>query len=168
MNRTVNCITVNTDASFHPNYKTAGYAFYIICDFFKIQKGGNFKRKITSAKMAETFCIGNALATLLAQKELPSTMLIIVNCDCKFAMHEIQNRTSQSGTLVASYAKKLKKRMPRGCVVDYRYVKAHNGSPDSRSWVNEWCDTEAKKWQRKATASVMEKRGETHWTKSNN
>ena len=29
--------------------------------------------------------------------------------------------------------------------VEFRHVKAHSGINDSRSYVNEWCDAEAKK-----------------------
>ena len=37
------CITINTDASFHPTQKVGGYAFHIVCDHFRIKKGGKFK-----------------------------------------------------------------------------------------------------------------------------
>lgn len=30
--KVVTCITINTDASFHPKYKVGGFAFYIVCD----------------------------------------------------------------------------------------------------------------------------------------
>jgi len=31
---------------------------------------------------------------------------------------------------------------------EFRHVKAHSGKNDARSFVNEWCDKEAKKWMR--------------------
>lgn len=30
----------------------------------------------------------------------------------------------------------------------YRHVKAHTSIKDSRTWVNNWCDKEAKKWMK--------------------
>ena len=36
---------------------------------------------------------------------------------------------------------------------EFRYVKAHNGTPDKRSYVNDWCDRQCKlqfeKWYNK-------------------
>ena len=80
----VSCITINTDASFNSKHKIGGYAFYIVCDLFKIQKGGTFKKHPKTALEAEMMCMANALYTLLVQKELPSTKWIIINSDCLF------------------------------------------------------------------------------------
>lgn len=62
---TMKYITINTDASYDINGTNAGgYAFYIICDLFKIQKGGMFKNNPKSSLDAEVMAIGNAVATL--------------------------------------------------------------------------------------------------------
>ena len=51
----VNCITINTDASFDCQKKVGGYAFYIISDVFKIKKSGMFKKQPSTAMDAEMF-----------------------------------------------------------------------------------------------------------------
>lgn len=58
----------------------------------------------------------------------------------------------KSGKVVA---KKLRKVRERTGFPDYemRHVKAHNGTPDARSWVNDWCDKEAKKMMRVAASA---------------
>ena len=35
---------------------------------------------------------------------------------------------------------------------EFRHVKAHNGVPDARSFINDWCDKEARKWMRQAVS----------------
>ena len=149
----VNCITINTDASFSPQHKVGGYAFYIICDLFKIQKGGMFKKQPKTAMEAELMCMANALHTLSTQKELPSTKWIIINSDCLFSFQHIKRKSqNELGKFVAEKLKEVRHKMSLNNVImpqfEFRHVKAHNGTNDARSFVNDWCDKEAKKWMR--------------------
>ena len=150
----INCITINTDASFNYKWKVGGYAFYIICDLFKIQKGGMFKVRPSNPMEAEMMCMANALTTLLHQKELPSVKLIVINSDCLFSFDKISLKKDGVGKTVAQILKKVRKEMAwKGVVMpefDFRHVKAHTKNKDARSMVNGWCDKEAKKWMRKA------------------
>lgn len=159
----VRCITINTDASFNIRDRVGGYAFYIICDLFRIKKGGLFKVQPKSAQEAEMMCMANALYTILLQKELPETNLIIVNSDCLFSFHKIGLKKDGVGKTVAKILKEVRhKTSLRGVVMpkfEFRHVKAHSGKNDARSIVNEWCDQEAKKWMRLA---VKNKKSENH------
>jgi ribonuclease HI len=147
-------ITVNTDASFCPKTKASGYAFYIICDEFKITKGGEFRKDAKNPELAEVMCIGNALATLLAQKTTTKVNYLIINTDCLNAINNIQRGKGiykQVRTLKHKVYQKFNVRR-----IEFRHVKAHNGSPDARSYVNEWCDQEAKKWMRKRRTKKLQ------------
>lgn len=141
-------ITINTDASFYQEYQVGGYAFWIKCDLFKIQKGGHLKSPILNSTEAEIKCIGNAIATLLAQKELPTANFLIINTDAKFAINEIKHQQSLLGKQVHSLWQQLIFRLQTK-KNEFRHVKAHSGKNDTRSYVNEWCDQEAKKWAKK-------------------
>lgn len=156
MESKVTCITINTDASFHPIHKVGGYAFYIVCDLFKIQKGGKFKKHPKTPQEAEIMCIGNAIATLLAQKELPKAEWLIINGDCKFGMDKIKREEDKLSKQVNQLRQKLIARLGSS-KNKFRHVKAHNGTPDARSWVNDWCDKEAKKWMRISLAEKLSK-----------
>lgn len=147
--KNVNCITINTDASFHPDKKIGGYAFYIICNLFKIQKAGKFKKHPKTAEEAEIMCIGNAIATLLAQKELPASTWLIINNDCQHGMNRIKKQETTLSKEVFKLWSKLITRIGSKKNL-FRYVKAHNGTPDARSYINDWCDKEAKKYMRLA------------------
>lgn len=142
------CITINTDASFHPTLKVGGYAFYIICDLFKITKGGMFKNHPKTPEEAEIMCIGNALATLLAQKELPEAKWLIINSDCQRGMEKIKRSSTPLGKQVQGLWQQLIRRLGSS-KNKFRYVEAHQrGQLDKRSFVNDWCDKEAKKYMK--------------------
>jgi len=72
-------ITINTDASFCQKTGAGAYAFYIVCDLFKIKKSGVFKENPLNPMDAEMKCIANAVATLNAQKELPKISWFLIN-----------------------------------------------------------------------------------------
>ena len=150
MQNKLSCLTINTDASFHPEQKVGGYAFYIICDLFKIEKAGKFKANPKSSIDAEMKCFGNTIATILAQKELPKIKKIVFNTDCLNGVACVTNKKNKSKDeqLIVSLINNLKSRTH--CRdFEFRHVKAHNGTADSRSWVNDKLDKEAKKWMRK-------------------
>jgi len=125
----VPCITINTDASFHNEMKVGGYAFSIVCNLFRIKKGGRFKAKPKTSEEAEIMCIGNAIATLLAQKELPQTKWLVINTDCEQGIKKIQ----QGSTPLALQVKKLHSRLItklHSSRNQFRHVKAHSGEQD--------------------------------------
>ena len=151
--KNIKCITINTDASFHPVHGVGGYAFYIVCDLFKIQKGGMFKVAPKNAQEAELMCMANALHTLLNTKELPSTRLIVINSDALYSFAKIGLKKQGVGQVVAKFLKSVRFKMQdRNTLPEFsiRHVKAHVEIKDARSWVNDWCDKEAKKWMREA------------------
>lgn len=149
-------ITINTDASYYNEHKIGGYAFWIVCDLFKITNGGKFKREIYGPSEAETYCIGNAIARLLAQKELPEVEFLIINTDSKTSIRDIRQQRSEAGKTVNKLWRELLQRL-KPKVHQFRHIKAHSGKNDARSYVNEWCDREAKRWARIAIKEKLTK-----------
>lgn len=145
----VNTITINTDASFSPQTNIGGYAFYIVCDHFKVRKSGKFKNKPKNSLDAEIMAIGNAFHHLLNRNDLPKTKWLIVNTDCTYAINSIRNsipgRSKEVFILWQKLISKVESKKNK-----FRHVKAHSGKDDARSYVNEWCDKEAKKHMREA------------------
>lgn len=141
-------LTINTDASFSPITKKSGYAFYVVCDSFKIKQSGKFKTTIKDSLMAETKCIGNALATTLGREDLPLVEYIVINTDCIPAITKIKTSKEEYCIKIRNILHKLK--VKTKCKsVNFKHVKAHSNVNDARSWVNEWCDKEAKKNMKK-------------------
>lgn len=142
-------VTINTDASFHPSLKYGAYAFWAICNDFKITKSGVFRKKCINPDDAESKCIINALKVVLSSNKCITK--IIINTDSLNAIAYL--------TKDINHIKKYNLSMPKmrqfsQCLVllksfrteiEYRHVKAHSGVNDKRSYVNEWCDSEAKR-----------------------
>jgi len=149
-------VTINTDASYREG--CAGYAFWIVCDAGKIQKAGRIQGKTLGSVQSEMMCIANAIYTLKHSK-FKGVNKVIVNTDSLTSINYLVGES------------KFKSESPLGCAIDearfnmmevcmkfgksirdistmfeFRHVKAHSGKKDSRSYVNEWCDKEAKKY----------------------
>jgi ribonuclease HI len=153
-------ITINCDASFHPVHKVGGYAFWIKSDDFKITKAGSFKSDPINCEDAEIMCIANALHVLLNQESLPAKIdFITLNCDSTNALKRIDkaieirrkynnNKRQKDVAIKAAmiWIKLCKRLNPN--FEQFKHVKAHTKSKDSRSYVNDWCDKEARRWMR--------------------
>lgn len=150
----VKCITINVDASYSSQYKVAGYAFWIVCDKFVIKKSGMMKVSPKGSEDAELMGIANAVYTLLKTPELPCCKLVVINNDCLGAQRKIGHKSQNPiARKIAGINKQLRSALySTGThpVIEFRHVKAHSGAKDKRSYVNEWCDAEAKKWMREA------------------
>lgn len=144
----MNCITINTDASFCPNLKVGTYAFWIVSDGLLLKGSGIFKSLCTGPTDVETKSICNAVAILL-------------KCDFDFSriQHVVFNRdnvhakTAKKGHPVSMQLHHQIRLLSAKCAnpkVSFRHVRAHTGKPDGRSRVNEWCDEQCKIQLKKA------------------
>ncbi|RZJ89600.1 MAG: hypothetical protein EOO20_10495 [Chryseobacterium sp.] len=143
-------ITINTDASFSDVY--GGYAFWIVCDAGKIQKAGKIKAKIRGSQQAEMMCIANALHTL-KHSRFKGISKVIINTDSQPSINALTGfKSSWEGaqeclfTMMELCIANGKSIRDVGEFFEFRHVKAHTGKKDKRSFVNEWCDKEAKKY----------------------
>lgn len=147
-------VTINTDASFHPKLKYGAYAFWAVCDDFKITKSGVFRKKCIDPDDAESKCIINALTVIL--KAHKGITKIIINTDSLNAIAYLTKDKNHINKYRLSMSKMRQFQlclsllpMPKNLKIEYRHVKAHSGVEDKRSYVNEWCDLEAKKQLRR-------------------
>lgn len=145
--------TINTDASYSAQHKVGAFAFWIVCDEFKVQKSGLFKEKVGGADEAEIKCILNAF-TVVNRERSPQLTKVIINTDSMNAIYILRGDERQMKYFhLSRWGKKfytMFKKLTRGLDVELRHVKAHSGAVDARSFVNEWCDQKAKEELRKA------------------
>lgn len=137
-------VTINTDASFCPKTKLGAYAFWIVCNQARIKHSAIFKNKLKNETEAEAMCILNAFH-VISKSKITGISKIILNSDAKYFMPFIQKRPQllkQFNKLQTQLV--LKYSLKRGWY-DFRHVKAHVTTDGARNWVNDWCDTEAKK-----------------------
>jgi ribonuclease HI len=157
-------VTINTDASFHPTKKVGAFAFWVVCDRFKIKKAGFFRDLCRNPTDAESKAILNAFHVLLSAHERISK--IIINTDSTNSIAIFENDCDKINKYSLHFGAPLRKKFKRiinkyvddkgsfkpmrTLTVEFRHVKAHSGKDDARSYVNEWCDTNAKHymWKR--------------------
>jgi ribonuclease HI len=138
-------VTINTDASFYPTQKAAGYAFWITTDTGRIKQAGVLKGEIITSHEAEFKCIINALHKVGSRK-LTNLKKIIINTDSLTTINLVNNNYTSSkwgGSLLEAY-KKLLVDMNLTCQIEFRHVKSHKHTKTKRNWVNEWCHINAK------------------------
>lgn len=146
-------VTINTDASYHTKKKWGGYAFWAISNDFKITKSGLFRFKCKSSDDAEIKCIINSLKTVLYSHE--NIHKVIINTDSLNAIGVLTKDNNHIRKYVRLYVDQYKNLQSiydkiihgskNNVTIEFRHVKAHTGVNDKRSFVNEWCDNEAKK-----------------------
>lgn len=154
-------VTITTDASFHYKYKIAGWAFWISTNNGSIKRSGIFKTNVANPTESELKCIANGIHVL--QLSGLNVTKLIVNTDCMggiqyHAKEKKKNSEKHRGLRNASELIKtlLDGKYPE---VIFRHVKAHNGQPDARSYVNDWCDKAAKMELRKQVKILSKKNG---------
>jgi ribonuclease HI len=153
-------VTINTDASFRSG--SAGYAFWIVCNAGKIQKAGEIKLKVAGINDAEMMCIANTIHTLKHSK-FKEIEKVIINTDSQISIDYLSGRSRpKHGSTISNVVDETYFNMLEVClkygksirevkhVFEFRHVKAHSGKKDSRSYVNDWCDKESKKYCRQA------------------
>lgn len=129
--------TVLTDASWCPDSRAAGWAAWLVCDGNRYKQYGAFKAKCQNAGEAEIKAILNGLS--LAKKHFDPVHYHVVS-DCQHALRTLPIATNQWGAKLREIVGSAR--------VTFAHVKAHNGTPDKRSYVNAWCDRNARKAMR--------------------
>jgi hypothetical protein len=163
----LNCITVNTDASFCFQTKASAWAFSIVSDVFVIKNSGLFKESPGSSINAEALCIGNALTKVLkACGEQYTAKYIVLNTDCKTVERVIEKaRNNESLVKVRSIVGKVSLSL-KPEKFEFRHVKSHTDNTDRRSKANEWCDITCKTLMKSERHKRLKNRTAT-WKNSN-
>ena len=140
-------VTINTDASYHPQHKVGAYAFWIISNQGRFLKAGAFKELIENSTQAEAQCIINAIYYFKKQ-DWKEVTKIIINTDAlnaiaifKKTKSKIKKYNLRYGNSLSEKFDEITKGFPS---IEFRHVKAHKKNGTARNWVNDWCDKSAK------------------------
>lgn len=153
-------VTVNTDAGYSYKYRVGTYAYWIKGTGHHLHGSGVFKEKHKGLPHKgpyemEVKAIINALAAI-RKTDHPPIIGFIFNRDNIWAKsgrrgdklqrllyNEIRLfRKDAERRLGAKTFAMLTRRQKE--YAQFRHVKAHNGTEDKRSWVNDWCDRQCK------------------------
>lgn len=143
--------TINTDASYHHKKEVAAWACWIKSSHYLIKKAELFEEFPANSSTAEALAIENALAALddlisaeefLQHQRDTVGIKLYINTDSMWTIQAIRGNVKRSKHLaIAHRVKSLADRYE----IDIRHVKAHTDKDDARSWVNDWCDKQAKR-----------------------
>jgi ribonuclease HI len=153
-------ITVFTDASFYWRQKVAAYACWAKADGKTVRISGVAKEQLTSANHAEMAAFANGIFLAVRSFAPKVGDRIIIQTDCQdamsaFGLHPKIKRRKPLEAYQQKTVDFVSAEVERcGFKIEARYVKAHNGTGDKRSAVNEWCDAAAKKAARDQLAKL--------------
>jgi ribonuclease HI len=120
--------TVITDASFCPRTGAGGWAAWIRFDDKRlVKRSGAFRDLAKHSTDAEFKAAVNGVLHAAAG----GATTVLLQSDNQQVVQQFAQMVNAAG-------------VPIPCVVKTRHVKGHDGGHTTRSWVNEWCDREAK------------------------
>lgn len=140
--------TINTDASFCPETKAAGCAFWISSSLGKVT-GSSILKNAKNPQDAETQAIANALHVLSTNPNYRGLRFdrLWINSDCTGALDRIE-RKSEDTPAEKCIQDTLSRVLSKDGTLTCLHVKAHKFTGSARSFVNHWCDRAAKKCMR--------------------
>lgn len=127
--------TVLTDASWCPHEHVAGWAVWIVCNNERYKRYDAFFEKVANAQEAEIKAIINGVH--IAKRVFNPDHYHVVS-DCTGAMTALQGKgtTKEWQNILTN--------ITGDAMVTFKHVRAHTKGNDKRSWVNNWCDFNAK------------------------
>lgn len=134
-NPNVKFCTVLTDASWCPYEKVAGWACWIVCNGERYKRFDAFFEKVETAKEAEIKAIINGV--YIAKRVFMPDHYHIVS-DCTQAMDALK------GLGPTKHWKEKLVEIIGDAKITFKHVKAHSSTNDKRTFVNNWCDFQAK------------------------
>ena len=142
--------TINTDASHDPVTKTAAWAPWIKSSHYLIKQAGLFDEPVINSSVAEAMAIEKALELLdglMAHEEFlrdhrdRGKIVLYINTDSMWTINALKGMVKRSKHVAV--ARRLRS-LAESFVIIPRHVKGHSAGEDSRSWVNNWCDKQAR------------------------
>lgn len=143
-----------TDASFSKvKGKTyAGWAAWLRVDGISepIKRGGAITRvPVQNSTTAEVFAAVNGV---YLAKHYGATR-ILLQTDCLAVVAAINGTARPGAPTSALVSAAMGHAGIENVLVQARHVKGHTNDPAARSWVNRWCDSEAKRHMRRVRGS---------------
>lgn len=134
-------INITSDASFDRKTYKAGFGFMITSENFKLYKHGLLKGNPCTSLEAEIMAIENAMINLLAQPEYKGNEFVLIHTDCVGAIKKI---TDPKCDLTRRVNKLWRKLGTKKGNASFKHIKGHSGEDDSKSRIQQWCDTKAR------------------------
>lgn len=152
--------TVNTDASFSDNAQLGAWACWIRSSHYLVKEAGVFDHPVVNSSVAEILAFEQALLLLdqlissqdfLRHHRDNGRIKLFINTDSMWTIHALEGRVKRSKHL--EVAKRIRS-LTEPYIISARHVRGHSRGHDSRSWVNNWCDQQARGLLRKRLEEI--------------
>jgi ribonuclease HI len=149
-------VTIYSDASFCPNQKIMGWAFYSRCSSGKMKKYGLLNEKTNCSTTAEMEAI--LIAVKRTIRRWPHLKGVFVNCDSLTSCELLwPSNLKETDHYNLPRAQKIKDEIislleSKGMWLRVKHVKGHQVSDNVRSYLNNFCDKKAKEKLLKASS----------------
>lgn len=144
-------VTVIADASYCPEYKVAGYGYWIACGRGKQGGGGAIKTPVLNNIVAEMMAIANSLWHGLKEGLIAEGDEVLLQTDCIPAIEAFEGERKRLVSEERSVVNTLKDMQTRFSLqFEFRHVKGHSGRKEARFVTNKLCDKRAKQAMREA------------------
>lgn len=136
------CLTVFSDASFDRS-GAAGYAFFVRDEETIIKRAFTLRWKAGRSTEVELFAMCHAILHAIDNLSHQPGDVIVAQSDCTHVLHCFKSQTTNEALSVLGAVGVA------GLSLRFKHVKAHTGTEDRRSYVNRWCDIQARREMRK-------------------
>lgn len=139
--------TVITDASYCPNTRAAGYACWVVCDGERHKGAGPVPFRPKSSNEAEIHALYEGVR-LCRQKFQAGSILIQSDCLGALQRFGLSGNAKKSRYISIRDSAMANRFIGETFLVMCKHVKGHTSKGDARSYVNRWCDSEARKFMK--------------------
>lgn len=145
-------VTLLCDASYCPDYKVAGYGYWIASQRGKIGGAGKIVDDVEDTNTAEMMAICNTIWHGVGHKLIERGDRLLIQTDSLAAIDRLRGQKvvtiTKQQTTVLEYYEKVVRRLELEVVL--RHVKAHTINKEARFVANRMCDKRAKEQMRAA------------------
>lgn len=154
-------VTVFTDASFCPDTKSAGGAFWARGEIERLSSSFPIL-EVKQAHEAEIVTACKAILQMGADEnfgallKLGKRIRLVLVVDCLAVQDAFEGRLRGMADIIRTHIEQVEAMRNRhGFLLKINHVKAHKGTGSPRQWVNNWCDKEAKRQMREQRAKAV-------------
>lgn len=139
----ISYLTINTDASFHPQSSSGGYGYIITHTEGRLYGKGKFEFEVTDSNECEFLALLNALKHLTSLSL--SYDVVVINCDNETVRRVVNKATPHPKFReVSESILQLTSTFPK-CYA--KHIKGHINSKAPRHRANNWCDRASKDYR---------------------
>ena len=145
-------LTVFADASFCHRSMAAGYAIWARDDDRKVARHAPIPVPMESSGSAELFALSLGILEAIDSLHHEPGFIVVAQSDCEHAIRILTGETTGSPEESGMRDSVRAALAANGLNLRFKHVKGHTGDEDKRSYVNRWCDINARREMRKARA----------------